>query len=115
MTSKKLSENGFYIEDTINGNSIGEVLKGVQYQPDELCRLMIKQIDEATRNDLVKPREGVRLLEFYEELIQDKTYLSITHKKTRRQSSDTKQSRKKRKGEKETSKRNNKDTFPNKP
>jgi arginine decarboxylase len=95
-------ENGFYIEETINGNRISEVLKGVQYQPDELCRLMKKQIDKATRNDLVKPREGVRLLEFYEALIQDKTYLNITHKKERRQPSGTKPSasqRKKRRGE----------------
>jgi arginine decarboxylase len=107
-------ENGFYIEETISGNRISEVLKGVQYQPDELCRLMKKQIDEATRNDLVKPREGVRLLEFYEKLIQDKTYLSISHKKTRRQPSGTKPSRKKRKGKKETSKRKSKDTSPKK-
>jgi arginine decarboxylase len=38
---------------------------------------MKRQIDHATRKDLVKPREGVRLLELYESLMRNKTYLAI--------------------------------------
>ena len=69
--------NGFYIEESISGSRIGTVLEGVQYDEELLCRQMKRQIDSATRRDLVKPREGVRLLEYYEALMRNKTYLSI--------------------------------------
>jgi arginine decarboxylase len=73
-------ENGFYIEETIKGNRISEVLKGVQYDPEDLCRRMKRQVDRATRKNLVKPREGVRLLEFFEAQLESKTYLNIKYK-----------------------------------
>ena len=72
-------DNGFYIEETIEGNRIAEVLKGVQYNPEDLCRRMKRQVDRATRKDLVKPREGVRLLEFFESQLECKTYLNINY------------------------------------
>jgi arginine decarboxylase len=70
-------ENGFYIEETLNGSRIGDVIEGVQYKQDDLCRKMKVQIDAATRSDLIKPREGVRLLELYESQMLNKTYLNI--------------------------------------
>ncbi|OAM88984.1 biosynthetic arginine decarboxylase [Termitidicoccus mucosus] len=69
--------NGFYIEEALSGSRVSDVIEGVQYQWEELCRRMKAQIDAATRKDLVKPREGVRLLEFYENQMLNKTYLSI--------------------------------------
>ncbi len=69
--------NGFYIEEALTGSRISDVIDGVQYQWEELCRRMKAQIDAATRKDLVKPREGVRLVEFYESVMQSKTYLNI--------------------------------------
>lgn len=77
-------EDGFYIEDTIQGNRVKDVLESVQYRADSLCSLMKKQIDKATKNDLVKPREGVRFMEMYEELIQKKTYLDVDQGRKRR-------------------------------
>jgi arginine decarboxylase len=56
------------------------VIEGVQYQQEELCRRMKAQIDAATRKDMVKPREGVRLLELYESQMLNKTYLNIEPK-----------------------------------
>ncbi len=76
--------NGFYVEETIPGNVMSEVIEGVQYQWEELCRRMKQQIDHATKKDLVKPREGVRLLEFYEEQMRAKTYLNIERNGGRR-------------------------------
>jgi arginine decarboxylase len=70
-------DDGFYIEETISGNRVSEVLAGVQYQPEDLMRLMKRQIDAATKKDLVKPREGVAMLELYESQIHDRTYLNI--------------------------------------
>jgi arginine decarboxylase len=70
-------ENGFYIEEALSGSRIADVIEGVQYQQEELCRRMKAQIDAATRRDQVKPREGVRLLELYESQMLNKTYLNI--------------------------------------
>lgn len=76
--------NGFYIEEALSGSRISDVIDGVQYQWEELCRRMKTQIDAATKEDLVKPREGVRMVEFYEEQMRSKTYLNIERvKKTR--------------------------------
>ncbi len=75
--------NGFYIEEALSGSRIADVIEGVQYQQEELCRRMKAQIDAATRRDMVKPREGVRLLELYEGLMQRKTYLEIDRKRQR--------------------------------
>ncbi len=72
-------DDGFYIEETINGNLISEVLQGVQYNPADLSRRMKHQIDQATRKNLVKPREGVRLLEFYEAQLKKESYLEINY------------------------------------
>lgn len=69
--------NGFYIEEALSGSRIADVIEGVQYQQEELCRRMKAQIDAATRRDQVKPREGVRLLELYESQMLNKTYLNI--------------------------------------
>src|SRR5690606_237796 len=66
--------NGFYIEEALSGSRISDVIDGVQYQWEELCRRMKTQIDAATKEDLVKPREGVRMVEFYEEQMRSKTY-----------------------------------------
>jgi arginine decarboxylase len=56
----------------------------VQYQQEELCRKMKAQIDAATKKDVVKPREGVRLLELYESQMLSKTYLNIEAKTGRK-------------------------------
>jgi arginine decarboxylase len=69
--------NGFYIEEALAGSRVSDVIDGVQYQWEELSRKMKAQIDAATKNDLVKPREGVRLVEFYEEQMRSKTYLNV--------------------------------------
>ncbi|EIP99569.1 arginine decarboxylase, biosynthetic [Opitutaceae bacterium TAV1] len=70
--------NGFYVEEALAGSRISDVIEGVQYQWEELCRRMKTQIDAATKKDLVKPREGVRMTEYYEEQMRSKTYLNIT-------------------------------------
>jgi arginine decarboxylase len=72
--------NGFYIEEALSGSRIADVIEGVQYQQEDLCRKMKNQIDAATRKDQVKPREGVRLLELYESQMLNKTYLNIEPK-----------------------------------
>ena len=69
-------ENGFYIEDRIPGFSVNEVLGFTQYDGKMLVREMKKQIDQATKKDQIKPREGTRILDDYVQLLQSQTYLS---------------------------------------
>jgi arginine decarboxylase len=76
--------NGFYVEEALSGSRIADVIEGVQYQQEDLCRKMKAQIDAATRKDMVKPREGVRLLELYESQMLNKTYLNIEPKSGRK-------------------------------
>jgi len=72
--------NGFYIEEALSGSRIADVIEGVQYHQEDLCRKMKAQIDHATKKDHVKPREGVRLLQLYESQMLNKTYLNIEPK-----------------------------------
>ena len=72
--------NGYYIEEALAGSRVADVIEGVQYQWEELCRRIKQQVDHATRKDVIKPREGVRLVEFYESQMLAKTYLNIEPK-----------------------------------
>jgi arginine decarboxylase len=67
--------SGFYIEETIPGNTIGQVLNDVQYDATTLSREMKEQVDAAIKSDVLKPNEGMRLLESYEEGLKKSTYL----------------------------------------
>jgi arginine decarboxylase len=70
-------ESGFYIEETIPGSTIGEVLGDVQYDIATLERGMKEQIDRAIKADVLKPNEGMRLLESYEQGLKGSTYLQF--------------------------------------
>lgn len=77
-------EDGFYLEETIHGSRIKDVVETIQWEGTELARIMKKQIDRATKEDVVKPREGVRFLDLYEALIEGKTYLKPAARKCRK-------------------------------
>ncbi|HLJ73786.1 MAG TPA: biosynthetic arginine decarboxylase [Thermoanaerobaculia bacterium] len=70
-------ESGFYIEEEIPGNSIGEVLAMTQYDWRDLEKRMKSQIDSAIKADVLKPNEGMRLLQDFERGLKDQTYLSF--------------------------------------
>jgi len=70
-------ETGFYIEETIPGSTISEVLGDVQYHTTMLERAMKEQIDRAIKADVLKPNEGMRLLESYEQGLKTSTYLQF--------------------------------------
>lgn len=68
-------EDGFYIEEAVSGYSVDKILAMVQYDAEDLCRLMKRRIDRETKADKVRPREGVAMLALYEKLIKAKSYL----------------------------------------
>jgi len=68
---------GYYVEEIIEGTTIGQALASVQYDENELKRLMKVQIDEAIKSDRMKPSEAMRLLADYERGLKDYTYLTF--------------------------------------
>ena len=63
-----------HISMWVMGSAVISLLAG--YHIGKITRFN-HQADAATKKDLVKPREGVRLVEFYEEQMRSKTYLNI--------------------------------------
>lgn len=70
-------EDGFYIEEIIPGSKNQEVLEQTQYHTHDLVRQIKKQIDSATKDDRIRPREGMRLLKFYQDKLDETMYLEF--------------------------------------
>jgi arginine decarboxylase len=66
---------GYYIEEVIKGNNISGVLSWIQYNATDLEKKVKEQIDIKVREGVVKPREGVELQNFYEEVLHGYTYV----------------------------------------
>lgn len=70
-------ESGFYIEERMPGDTIGEVLAMTQYESRDLVKRLKTQIDQAIKQDRLRPNEGMRLLADYERGLGNQTYLSF--------------------------------------
>src|SRR5436190_9366829 len=70
-------ELGWYIEEVIEGSTIGEVLAMTQWDKVELMRLLKTQVDAAIKSDRLKPNDAMKILADYERLLQEYTYLSF--------------------------------------
>jgi len=66
----------FYIEEYIPGDTIDQVLSRVQYQSSDLCRRVKNAIDTRIRDGALRPKDGVSLADFYDEVMRGYTYLS---------------------------------------
>ncbi len=70
-------ESGWYIEEVIEGSTIGQVLALTQWDKIELMRLVKSQVDAAIKSDRLKPNDAMKLLADYERGLQEYTYLSL--------------------------------------
>ena len=68
---------GYYLEETIEGHTVRDVLQMTQYEPKDLVGKLKAQIDVAIKQDQMKPTEGMRLLADYERGLKDQTYLTF--------------------------------------
>lgn len=66
---------GFYIEEIIKGNSCSSVLSTMQYNPEYMAQKIKKLISTRVNTGNIKAREGVSLVDFYENCLFDYTYL----------------------------------------
>jgi arginine decarboxylase len=63
------------IEDVIEGDTVEEVLKYVQYDPEDLKRAMRKDIEAACKQGRLTLIEGKSLLKYYDDGLEGYTYL----------------------------------------
>jgi arginine decarboxylase len=70
-------ESGWYIEEVIEGSTIGQVLALTQWDKIELMRLVKLQVDAAIKSDRLKPNDAMKILADYERGLQGYTYLAL--------------------------------------
>jgi arginine decarboxylase len=70
-------ERGWYIEETIEGSTIADVLKMTQWNDADLARQVKAQVDDAIKCDRLKPNEAMKLLASYERALKGYTYLQL--------------------------------------
>jgi arginine decarboxylase len=70
-------DSGWYIEEVIEGSTVGSVLSMTQWDQHELIRLVKGQVDAAIKSDRLKPNEAMRLLSDYERGLKGYTYLNF--------------------------------------
>jgi arginine decarboxylase len=75
-------ESGWYIEEVIEGSTIGEVLAMTQWDKVQLMQLLKAQVDAAIKTDFLKPSDAMKLFSDYERLLQEYTYLSLNGTKS---------------------------------
>ncbi|GAB4017774.1 MAG: biosynthetic arginine decarboxylase [Bdellovibrio sp.] len=71
--------SGFYIEEIIRGNNASSVLATMQYNPEYMAQKMKQLVNQEVVRGIIPPREGVRLVDFYEECLSNYTYLMTSH------------------------------------
>jgi arginine decarboxylase len=69
---------GFYIEEVVNGSSVDDVLSIMQYHPSSMAKSVKKMIDGRVAQGQMKPREGVKWTDFYEDCLKGYTYLKTS-------------------------------------
>jgi arginine decarboxylase len=70
-------DSGWYIEEVIQGSTVGSVLSMTQWDEHELIRLVKAQVDAAIKTNRLKPNEAMRLLSEYERGLKGYTYLNF--------------------------------------
>ncbi|WP_018982382.1 biosynthetic arginine decarboxylase [Salinimonas chungwhensis] len=70
----------FYIEEVVKGSSVQDVLNIMQYNPRAMAYDVKKLIDKQVSAGKIRPREGVRWTDFYENCLSGYTYLKTESK-----------------------------------
>jgi arginine decarboxylase len=68
----------FYIEEVVTGSSVENVLNIMQYHPASMAQTVKKLIDKHIASGEIKPREGVKWTDFYENCLKGYTYLKTS-------------------------------------
>ena len=66
---------GYYIEETIQGQTIREVLSQIQYSDYELVKRIKEAADAQVKAGALKPREAAEIVDRYEAVLSEYTYV----------------------------------------
>lgn len=66
---------GYYIEEIIAGQTVREVLASIQYNDFELVKMLKGTVDAQVKAGALRAREGVELLNEYEAVMAEYTYI----------------------------------------
>ncbi|HEY9079744.1 biosynthetic arginine decarboxylase [Magnetovibrio sp.] len=69
---------GFYIEELLHGSSAAQVLEIMQYNPKAMAGQVKAMIDRTVAQGGLRSRDGVKLVDFYEQCLASYTYLRQT-------------------------------------
>jgi len=70
-----LTKSGYSIDHVVKGDTVGEVLSYVQYEPKELVETLRKKTEVALSKGELSIGESQRLLQGFEQSLQAYTYL----------------------------------------
>ncbi len=68
-------DGDFYIEEVIPGGKIKDVLMTMQYSPEFLSYRVKRIVDKEIADGKIRPREGVKWVDFYDSCLEEYTYL----------------------------------------
>ncbi len=71
----QMNPKGYQIEHVVKGDTVGEVLGYVQYDPEDLVEKMRRQTEVALQEKRITIEEAQRLLQNYERSLSSYTYL----------------------------------------
>ena len=66
---------GYYIEETISGQTIRDVLTDIQYSDFELVKMVKEAADARVKAGALKPREAAEIVDLYEATLAEYTYV----------------------------------------
>jgi len=66
---------GYYIEETIQGQTIRQVLSEIQYSDYELVKMIKEAADAQVKAGALKPREAAEIVDRYEAVLSQYTYV----------------------------------------
>ncbi|MHB1845554.1 MAG: biosynthetic arginine decarboxylase [Deltaproteobacteria bacterium] len=66
----------YYLETVIPGDTVDKVLARVQYEPTDLAKRVKGALDQRIREGSLKPKEGVGLSDYFDQVMRGYTYLA---------------------------------------
>lgn len=67
----------FYIEEVVKGDTCHDVLANMQYNTGYMAATIKRAISTQIQKGTLQPKEGVKLVDYYEKCLHDYTYLSL--------------------------------------
>jgi arginine decarboxylase len=72
----RLTEDGYEVVHVVKGDSVSEVLRYVQYNPEDMIELVRRQADKAVRAGRLDNSQMRKLMDHYEDSLRGYTYLT---------------------------------------